>query len=81
MKHAENNTIVSSLTSKYQATVPQAVRKKLGLGQKDKVAFVIGKNAVTLRKATPLDLDYLRGLEHTLEEWNSEHDNKAYHDL
>ena len=81
MKHTDTQIQVSSLTSKFQATVPLAVRKKLGLRQKDRIAFVVGKDSVTIRKATPLDLDYLRGLEGTLDEWNSAHDEKAYHDL
>ena len=32
-------------------------------------------------KAEPLDLGYLRALEKTLSEWDSENDNLAYCDL
>jgi len=32
-------------------------------------------------KTEPLDLGYLRALEQTLSEWDSENDDRAYHDL
>jgi antitoxin PrlF len=31
--------------------------------------------------AEPLDLEYLRALEQTLSEWDSENDDRAYRDL
>lgn len=81
MKEHSAQIHVSSLTSKFQATVPLSVRKILGLKQKDRIAFVVDKGGVSLRKATPLDLEYLRSLEGTLEEWNSSNDENAYRDL
>ncbi len=36
---------------------------------------------VRIRKAEPLDLEFLAALEKTLSEWNSDHDEKAYGDL
>lgn len=71
----------SRLTSKFQTTVPSAIREKLGLRAGDTVAFHIKADEVVLRKVTPLDLAYLESLETTLSEWNSEHDEDAYSDL
>ncbi len=34
-----------------------------------------------IRKAEPLDLEFLASLDATLSEWNSESDNRAYRDL
>jgi antitoxin PrlF len=76
-------TIASSrLTSKGQTTVPASVRKKLNLSPGDTVVFEEAEiGAIRLRKAEPLDIEFLSSLEKTLSEWNSENDNKAYHDL
>lgn len=72
---------VSTLTKKGQATVPLQVRNFLGLSEGDKIDFEICNNQVIVRKISPLDIEYLRSLEGTLEEWNSEEDNEAYNDL
>ncbi len=72
----------SRLTSKSQATIPRAVRKRLGLGPGDAVVFEESETgAIFLRKVEPLDLEFLSALEGTLSEWNSANDDKAYGDL
>jgi AbrB family looped-hinge helix DNA binding protein len=71
----------SKLTTKYQATVPEVVRKKLNLKAGDVIAFEIEAETVKLRKATPLDLEFSSALVPTLSEWESEHDEEAYRDL
>ena len=71
----------SRLTSKFQATVPSAIRDKLDLKAGDSIAFHVEGEEVVLRKVTPLDLAYLESLETTLGEWNSEHDDDAYGNL
>ena len=71
----------SKLTSKFQATIPGAIREKLDLEAGDTLAFQLEDDRVVLRKVTPLDLAYLASLETTLSEWNSEHDEDAYGDL
>ena len=72
----------SRLTSKGQATVPALVRKKLNLKPGDIVIFEeSAAGMVCLRKAEPLDLEFLSALEKTLSEWNSENDEQAYRDL
>jgi antitoxin PrlF len=72
----------SRLTSKGQATVPLRVRQKLHLEPGDTVIFEESQaGTVRIRKAEPLDLEFLSALEKTLSEWNSENDEKAYGDL
>ncbi len=73
---------ISRLTSKSQATVPVDVRKRLNLKPGDTVIFEeIGAGAVSIRKAEPLDIEFLSALETTLSEWNSDNDDRAYRDL
>ena len=43
----------STLTDRYQTTVPEAVRRALGLGKRDKIHYVIRPNGeVVLSRAT-----------------------------
>ncbi len=73
---------MSKLTSKYQTTVPGPVRQALGLSKGDTLAFEITEDgAVTVRKATPLDLEFSRALEPLLSEWATEEDEEAYREL
>lgn len=72
---------LSKMTQKYQATVPQEIRKILGLHQGDLLAFDIVEEKVILKKARPLDLEFTRALENTLSEWDSLEDDRAYRDL
>ena len=71
----------SKLTSKYQATVPEPIRRLLGIEAGDSIVFEVSGNEVFLRKASPLDLAFARGVESTLSEWNSENDEQAYRSL
>jgi len=75
------NTATSKLTSKYQATIPAAVRKALKLSAGEVVAFDIEDGEVRLRKGTPVDIEFAKALPGTLSEWQSEADDKAYSDL
>ncbi|MEK6813708.1 MAG: AbrB/MazE/SpoVT family DNA-binding domain-containing protein [Nitrospirota bacterium] len=76
---------VTKLTSKCQTTVPEKIRKVLGLGPGDSVTFVVvseKEGKVLVRKATPIDLEFARALEGTLAaEWLSKNDDQAYRDL
>ena len=72
---------ISRLTSKHQTTVPEKIRKLLGLRKGDLVGFDIRKKVVTLKKVAPIDLKFAKSLETTLSEWNSENDEEAYRDL
>ena len=74
-------TATSKLTKKYQATIPEAVRRLLHLEAGDAIAFDIEDDDVHIRKARPVDQAFARGLEGTLNEWESEADEEAYRDL
>lgn len=74
-------TAISKLTKKYQATVPEAVRKMLDLKAGDIIAFEIDKDIIKLRKASPIDIEFMNALVPTLNEWNSQNDEEAYNDL
>ena len=69
----------STLTSKYQATIPKPIRDALELGAGDRVEFLVDHDgAVRLRKALAADAE-LRALEATLApEWNSPEDDDAF---
>ncbi len=74
--------ITSKLTTKSQATIPEKIRKVLGIRPGDSVAFEISENRrVLIRKATPIDLEFAKALEGTLTEWSSKNDEEAYGDL
>ena len=72
---------LSKVTSKYQATIPLAVRRKLGLKPGDTVLFEIENDRVTVRRATDFDKAYAKALEGTLTEWLTKEDEEAYRDL
>ena len=74
-------TATSKLTKKYQATIPEPVRKLLHLESGDEIAFDIENNDVHLRKARPVDLAFAQSIEGTLTEWATEADEEAYRDL
>jgi antitoxin PrlF len=81
-KRATSPVTGSRLTSKGQATVPARVRRKLNLKPGDTLIFEESEDgAVFLRRAEPLDLEFLSALERPLSEWNSENDDEAYGDL
>ena len=74
--------VSSKLTSKFQATVPKVVRDTLHLKSQDQIIYeILDDKTVIVRKASSLDKAYLKGLDQTLDEWNSEDDEKAYKDL
>jgi AbrB family looped-hinge helix DNA binding protein len=69
---------MSSLTTKYQATVPKQVREVLQLAAGDRIEWILDPDGfVSVRKA-PADSE-LAALEATLEpEWGSADDDDAY---
>jgi len=67
--------IASKLTSKAQTTIPQPVRKALGVRDGDEIEYKIDGHHVVLTKAkAPVADDPFR----TFEEWNSDADRRAY---
>ena len=78
----DNIRVTSKLTSKSQATIPEKIRKILGLIPGDSVAFEVDQNKkVVIRKATPIDFEFAKAVEGTLSEWSSKNDQEAYCDL
>ena len=75
------NMVTSKLTSKYQATIPAEIRRKLKLHAGDTLRFEVVEGVVRLHRATPLDVQFAQALTDTLIEWNSDNDNTAYRDL
>ena len=73
---------VSTLTTKYQATIPKQVREVLALGAGDRVEFMIGAlGEVRVRKAAVPDAE-LHALEAMLApEWDSPDDDAAFAEL
>ena len=74
-------TATSKLTKKYQANIPEPVRKLLHLQTGDEIAFDIEDDDAHLRKARPVDLAFAQSIEGTLTEWTTEADEEAYRDL
>jgi AbrB family looped-hinge helix DNA binding protein len=74
-------TATTKLTRKYQATIPEPVRRLLHLEAGDAAAFDIEGDRVHLRKARHPDLAFVQSLEGSLTEWTSEADEEAYRDL
>jgi len=74
-------TSVSRVTSKFQATIPAAVRAVLGIKQGDAIAFEVENGLVRLTRATPRDIAFAHALEGTLSEWDSAADDEAYRGL
>jgi len=73
---------VSKLTSKYQTTVPVAVREALCLEKGDMLAFEIADDgAVTVRKAVALDQAFADAMRSQLSEWATDEDDEAYRGL
>lgn len=74
--------IMSKLTTKSQATIPEKIRKILGVQPGDSLTFEITENSkVMIRKAIPIDFEFAKALEGTLSEWLSKNDEEAYSDL
>jgi AbrB family looped-hinge helix DNA binding protein len=74
-------TARSKVTSKYQATIPESIRKVLELKAGDTVVYEVRGNQVTVRRELPLDKEYLDAVGQTLSEWDSELDEAAYGSL
>ncbi len=72
---------ISKLTSKYQATIPLQIRSFLGLNKGDVIKFEIENNHVLLEKARPIDWQFIKFVENTLDEWNSDEDDETFRDL
>ena len=71
----------SRLTGKYQATVPASVRRTLGVGAGDRIAWEVNGDTVVLSRAKLKDDSFEAALIDTLSEWASAEDEAAWRDL
>jgi len=73
--------LISTLTTKGQATIPAEVRKALDLHEGDKVVFTVKDHKAIIEKVAPFDQKYHHALSGQLSEWSSAADEEAYDDL
>ncbi|KAB7648854.1 AbrB/MazE/SpoVT family DNA-binding domain-containing protein [Polymorphobacter fuscus] len=71
----------SRLTGKYQATVPAGVRRTLGVGAGDRLAWEVDGDVVILRRAPSVDDGFAAALSDTMSEWSTAEDEAAWRDL
>ncbi len=73
---------VAKITAKGQTTIPQDVRNALHVAPGDMITWEVGADGTAVvRRAQPLDLEYLRAVEGTLSEWAGKADEEAYRGL
>ena len=72
--------ITAKVTSKFQTTIPKKIREKLDIHSNDTIVFEIEDDHTIIRNMNVVDTGYLKAMESTLEEWNSEEDS-VYDDL
>ena len=76
-----NKPMTSRLTSKGQATIPVEIRKVLHLREGDRVVFELRNKKVTVRRADPEDLMFLKQAETIFDDWNHPEAEAAFRDL
>ncbi len=73
---------VAKITAKGQTTIPRDVRAALHVVPGDLIAWEVGADGTaTVRRVLPMDLEYMRAIEGTLDEWAGAADEEAYRDL
>lgn len=73
---------VAKITAKGQTTVPKEIREVLNVKAGDLIAWEkTGDGVVQVRRILPPDLEYLRAVQGTMDEWASQADEEAYRDL
>lgn len=75
-------TEIGKITAKGQTTIPASLRKALNLSSGDEVIFESDGDAIKIRKARPLDIEYYKAIQASFSsEWNSPADAEAFDDL
>ncbi len=71
----------SKISSKAQITLPRKVREALGAKTGDLIVYEVEGDVVRLKRVEPFDAAFHRALSSTLEEWATNEDEEAFHDL
>ncbi len=71
----EEILLKSKLSSESQFTVPKKVCKILDISAGEDILYDIVEDTVRIRKARPIDLDWIRSQESHLTEWTDDLDN------
>jgi antitoxin PrlF len=64
------------ITVKGQLTIPKSVRESLNISKGDAVIFEEKNGEIMVRKATPIDVAWAKGIQTTLSEWEDTIDDK-----
>ena len=72
---------IARITAKGQMTIPKRIRDAAHLMSGDVLVLEVGDGRVTMRKLPSGEDRYLKGVQETLQEWNSPEDNDAWRDL
>ena len=72
---------IARITSKGQMTIPKRIRDAAHLTSGDVLVLDVEDGRVTMRKLQTGEDSYLKGVQETLQEWNSPEDNDAWSDL
>ncbi len=72
---------ISKITTKGQVTIPADVRHRAQLQVGDLLSFEVDGDRIITRKIKPQTDEYLDALPATMQEWLSDEDEEAWHDL
>ncbi len=75
----ENESLTSKLTSKSQAVIPRAIRRKLGIEPGDRIRYRVRGEQVIIEKVTTRNVKDDPFI--TFDEWASAADDTAFADL
>ena len=67
--------LTSTLSSKGQTTIPARIRRELAINEGDTIRYEVEGYSVRMRKITPLDREWVLGVESTLTEWAGDDDD------
>lgn len=73
-------TTPAPTTTPAPVTTPNSNEKQISIKQGNCVSFEIRGEEIVLKKALPLDWEYLNAISATMSEWSSDADEEAWHD-
>ena len=71
----------SKLSRKGQVTIPGEIRRAMGLGAGDLLAYELREGGILLKRVESFDNEFHIALSVTLGEWASPEDEEAFRDL